>query len=233
MNTTLQWRKQRAVCVFHVVRLTPKTPQQWYEWMRVHSHADTRPLSPFQQWSGNATNRDRRRAEKLYITRPSECQLCVRHLHNKRAMTQHWRTPSHTYIHTLARCVLEEISWKWAPTGTDSRTKLRLAFISGMCILLYMIKYITACQMWWFESILGLFLTDHLMPVRWQCWINEPYLNMLWRHPNKGYIFYRGLGSKLYNNNSMIKKHPLMSQRLLYYVRVNPILVRFACCRVL
>lgn len=74
---------------------------------------------------------------------------------------------AHPPTHTHIQCVLEEISWKLAPTGTDRRKKFRPAFISEMCIILYMIKYVKSCQMWWFESILGLLLSERIVPARW------------------------------------------------------------------
>ncbi len=90
--------------------------------------------------------------------------------------------PTHTHTHTHTSSVLEEISWKLAPTGTDRRKKFRPAFISEMCIILYMIKYVKACQMWWFESILGLFLSENSSCQQdgevyiLQCWA----MNLIW-----------------------------------------------------
>ncbi len=185
-------KTKSCVCICSAHPKDPLTPQQWHVWMRVRSHADTRPLlwparvKPAKRQCCKQA-REKREVVHLETSRMPTMCLSSRWQESSDLALTHTLPHTHTHTHTHTSSVLEEISWKLAPTGTDRRKKFRPAFISEMCIILYMIKCVKACQMWWFESILGLFLSEQLMPARW--WSTniavlsyEPYLNMLWKH---------------------------------------------------
>lgn len=158
-----------CVCICSAHPKDPLTPQQWHVWMRVRSHADTRPLlwPATCEASEAAMPQTGTREERSRTSRDLQNANYVSVIYMTREQWPSIDAHPPTHPHTHIPCVLEEISWKLAPTGTDRRKKFRPAFISEMCIILYMIKYVKACQMWWFESILGLFLSERIVPARW------------------------------------------------------------------